>query len=123
MPEIATGNTGDRSFDLSLRLLTALVIVALVGSVGLLAYRWIAPSLSQGGTGPISTNTRHPPAAPTTAVAGPSQGDQVLMDPGRVFRCEDQGRVSFSDRACPGGGASAETPTARPHPVPPAANH
>ena len=123
MPEIATGNTGDRSFDLSLRLLTALVIVALVGSVGLLAYRWIAPSLSQGGSGPITTNARHPPTAPATAVTGPAQGDQVLMDPGRVFRCEDQGRVSFSDRACPSGTAGADTPTARSHPVAPAPTH
>jgi len=103
MSEIATPNAGDRSFDLSLRLLTVLVLIALAGSVSFLAYRWLAPRFSQNDNGRVSTTASHPPDTPATTVDGPAKGDQVLMDPGRVFRCEEQGRVSFSDQACPNG--------------------
>jgi len=113
MSDIATPGAGDRSFDLSLRLLTALVLVALAGSVSFLVYRWLAPHLSQTDSGPVATKISHPKDAPAAAVDGATHGDQVLMDPGRVFRCEEQGRVSFSDQACPNGPAAgtAASPT------------
>ncbi|SPE20042.1 hypothetical protein SBBP1_110084 [Burkholderiales bacterium] len=101
MSEVATPNAGDRSFDLSLRLLTVLVLIALAGSVSFLAYRLLAPRFSQNDNERVTTTTSRPPVAPATTVAGPAHGDEVLMDPGRVFRCEEQGRVSFSDQACP----------------------
>ncbi|HXY05753.1 MAG TPA: hypothetical protein VEI05_04345 [Burkholderiaceae bacterium] len=117
MTDIVTPGTGDRSFDLSLRLLTALVLAALAGSVSFLAYRWLAPRFSPTDSERVATKIAHPLDAPSAAVAGSTRGDQVLMDPGRVFRCEEQGRVSFSDQACPGGGpSSAATPANRPRP-------
>ncbi len=94
-------STGDRSFDLSLRLLTILVLIALTASVSLLGYRWLAPRFSHDDGGPLNARSSRPPPAPAGDDRGPSAGDQVLMAPGRVFRCEEQGRVSFSDQACP----------------------
>ncbi len=98
---------GDRSFDLSLRLLTVLVLVALIGSVGLLAYRLISPHFYEPDAGSVTITTNRPKPAPAKDSAGPDKGDEVLMDPGHVFRCEEQGRVSFSDRACTQGAAAA----------------
>jgi hypothetical protein len=103
-------DASDRSFDLSLRLLTALVVAALIGSIGLLAYRWLAPRFIMDGAGPITAQTARPAAPKTPVDSDASHRDQVLMDPGRVFRCEDQGRVSFSDEACVGGGPAKELP-------------
>lgn len=91
----------DRSLDLSLRLLTAIVLMALVGSVGFLVFRIVVPDVYPD-TGATARTVR--PAPPKPAAGPPqraSDADQVLMAPGRVFRCEDQGGVSFSDRACP----------------------
>jgi hypothetical protein len=96
----ASATTGDRSYDFSLRTLTVLVLVALVGSVALLAYRWVAPQLAEFENGPVTVTTAQPKPAPAKASAGPAHSDEVLMDPGHVFRCEEQGRVTFSDRAC-----------------------
>jgi hypothetical protein len=103
----------DRGFDLSLRLLTALVLVALAGSVGLLAYRWLAPQFSQQDRGAIAVSPKPAKPAPAVSNAGPARGDEVLMDPGHVFRCEEQGRITFSDRACPSEAAQARGASAR----------
>ena len=105
--EIANSNDADRSFDFSLRLLTALVVIALAGSVSLLFYRWLAPSFSPSGAGTVARSTARPQSAPAATVVGPTRGAEVLMDPGRVFRCEEQGRVSFSDQACGSSGAAS----------------
>ena len=101
MSNVAAPNTSDHSFDLSLRLLTALVLVTLAGSVSFLAYRWLAPRFSQISNEPVAAKISAPTTAPPAKVDGAGHGDQVLMDPGRVFRCEEQGRVLFSDQACP----------------------
>jgi len=113
MPNTAPPHTADRSFDLSLRLLTALVVIALGGSVSFLAYRWLGPRFSQIDSGTIATKIAPRPDAPTATVSGATHGDEVLMDPRRVFRCEEQGRVSFSDQACP-----SAAPASHSHPGP-----
>ncbi|HXW63649.1 MAG TPA: hypothetical protein VEK74_01085 [Burkholderiaceae bacterium] len=118
MTDVATPSADDRSFDLSLRLLTALILVTLAGSVSFLAYRWLAPRFTQTDSGPVPTKLAPPPNTPAPAVAGSTHGDQVLMDPGRVFRCEEQGRVSFSDQACPNTPSSpGGAPATRSHPA------
>jgi hypothetical protein len=99
-PPLAAADSG---FDLSLRLLTYLVTVALAGSVGLLIYRWIAPHLDEGNAGPTPASASRPAPAATAPDQAPQHRDEVLMDPGRVFKCEEQGRVTFSDQACVGG--------------------
>jgi len=93
---------GDSSLDVSLRMLTVLVLFALAGSVSLLAYRWIAPGFSLTDSTRVTTQRIAPPPAPAEVAADPAKGDEVLMAPGHVFRCTEQGRVTFSDRACPG---------------------
>jgi len=115
MSEFATPNAGDRSFDLSLRLLTVLVLIALAGSVSFLAYRWFAPRFLHGDNERVTATTSRPPEAPPAAVAGPAKGDEILMDPRRYFRCEEQGRVSYSDQACPNGTPAGEA-TGQPRP-------
>jgi len=121
MTELATPSTDDRSFDLSLRLLTVLILVTLAGSVSFLAYRWLAPRFAQTDSEPIQTKVAPPPDAPAPTAAGSTHRDQVLMDPGRVFRCVEQGQVSFSDQACPNGPTPGGTaPSARPRPSAPA---
>ncbi len=114
----AATSASDRSFDLSLRLLTALVTVALAASVSLLLYRWLAPRLAHYDTEPVATRASHAAPPPKTTDVNPTHVDEVLMDPGRVFKCEDQGRVSFSDQACgsasPGTAGSAAAERAKP---------
>jgi len=50
-------------------------------------------------SGPVSA--AHAPAVPEPlATPAPPEVPQVVMDPGRVaFRCEEQGRTTFSDVA------------------------
>jgi hypothetical protein len=112
--------SGDSSFDLSLRLLTMVVVVALAGSISLLLYRWLGPRFSTAGAGPIATKASRPAPEPKAKDLGPAHVDQVLMDPGRVFKCEDHGKVSFSDEACASGSAVAPTvaPTVTPAAAP-----
>ena len=106
----------DSSFDLSLRLLTALVMFALVGSVSLLAYRWIEQNRRNSDAVPPPASATAPAPVAHAPDQGPTHRDEVLMDPGRVFKCEEQGRVTFSDQACTGA-----APAIRPAPPPPAA--
>ncbi len=91
---------GDRSFEFSLRLLTVVVLLALVGSVSLLAYRIVSPRFADAGAGAVAVTASRPKPAPSAQSTGPSKNEEVLMDPRQVFRCEEQGRVSFSDHAC-----------------------
>jgi predicted lipid-binding transport protein (Tim44 family) len=91
-----------QGFDLAIRLLTALVLLALTGSMGLLIYRAVAPRLAPAPA-PAAASAGGPAqnTAPAPANAG-ARGDEVMMAPGRVFRCTEQGRPTFSDRACGG---------------------
>ncbi len=92
----------DRYFDLSLRLLTIFVLVSLVCCVAFLSYRWLAPRFRVPA---LPVETRAPlVASPTPAAdSGPAPRDEVLMDPRKTFRCVEQGKVTFSDRACDSG--------------------
>jgi len=112
-PGLSPGaNAADASFDLSLRLLTALVMFALIGSVSLLAYRWIDQNRGDSGTAVARKVNAVPPPVARTHEQGPLHRDEVLMDPGRVFKCEDQGRVTFSDQACVSAAPATRTPGA-----------
>jgi hypothetical protein len=105
------GNTsGEANFDLTLRVLTILVIGGLVGSASLLVYLWVAPRFAQNDAGPVTITTAQPRPKSSAAAPGAAHGDEVLMDPGHVFRCEEQGRVTFSDQACTGSGAAGSGP-------------
>src|SRR6266853_5662362 len=111
----------DRYFDLSLRLLTIFVLVSLVCCVGFLSYRWLAPRwLSEPAT-PVESRGSIVVAPAPASKAAPAPPGEILMDPHKTFRCVEQGRVSFSDRAC-GSGSEQILPLAPPTPAP-ATNH
>lgn len=89
----------DRVFDLSLRILMAVVVVVLAGCVYLLAQRWTAPAQAPS---PVVPLTEVDPAPARAANPSDIQASaQVLLSPGQVFRCETAGRVTYSDRPCP----------------------
>lgn len=93
----------DRYFDLSLRLLTIFVLVSLVCCVAFLSYRWWQDRFGSTPTAPIELRKPVVVAPAPTVPAAPAPADQILMDPHKTFRCIEQGRVTFSDRACDSG--------------------
>jgi hypothetical protein len=88
--------------DLTLRTLSVVVAVSLVVCLAFLAYRWLEP------VEPVVPATHAQPPAlrmtsepPKPAVERPSeQTEVVLLNPGRIYRCEQAGRVVYSDRPC-----------------------
>ena len=110
----------DRYFDLSLRLLTIFVLVALVCCVALLSYRWLAPHFGRTAATPPEAHGPVLPSRQPAAEAAPAKADEVLMDPHKTFRCVEQGKVTFSDRACDSGSVQI-LPLAPPQPG--TANH
>jgi hypothetical protein len=92
--------TSDRYFDLSLRLLTIFVLVSLVACVAFLSYRWLSPRFFKEPTPPVETHNPVVVSPAPTSEATPAPTDKILMDPRKTFRCVEQGRVTFSDRAC-----------------------
>jgi hypothetical protein len=93
----------DRYFDLSLRLLTIFVLVSLVCCVAFLSYRWLGPRLLRTPVAPIEPRDSVVVSPEPSSVSVPVPADEVLMDPHKTFRCVEQGRVTFSDRACDSG--------------------
>lgn len=95
----------DRYFDLTLRILMLAVAVALLGCVAFLLQRWSRPAAAD-------TSLVQLVQAPSPAVAVPlparpeATQAQVLHVPGRIFRCENNGRVTFSDQPCRAGADS-----------------
>lgn len=88
----------DRVHELSLRILTTVVGLVLVGCVLLLVQRWTRPAALPADAIPVST-VQAVPVQPAVRAEVPVQ--QVLLVPGRVFRCESGGSVSFSEQPCP----------------------
>jgi hypothetical protein len=93
----------DQSFALSLRLLSVLVLAALGGSIAFLAYRSLAPATPGINTNPNREASGRSLSTDPHPGVSVKPADEVLMAPNRVFRCEERGRVTFSDEACPAG--------------------
>jgi hypothetical protein len=96
-------NASDRYFDLSLRLLTIFVLVSLVCCVAFLSYRWLAPHLLRTPAAPVEARGAVVVSPAPAAQKVPAPADEVLMDPRKTFRCVEEGKVTFSDRACDSG--------------------
>jgi hypothetical protein len=94
--------SSDRYFDLSLRLLTIFVLVSLVACVAFLSYRWLEHFRKPQTPPPVPREPVVVSPAPATEAA-PAPRDTILMDPHKTFRCVEQGKVTFSDRACDSG--------------------
>lgn len=94
-----THSAGDRLYDLSLRILMAVVSVGLVASVAFLTYRWLVPPRAPEVTIPLVEVGVKPAQASAPVPAAPTKAE-VLMHPGKIFKCEVEGRVVFSEQAC-----------------------
>ena len=91
---------GDRLYDISIRVLMLAVSAALIGCIALLAMRWNLPAERPAPVVPVTQVT--PKSEPVEqAHLRTANNNQVLLAPGRVFRCESNGRVTFTDRPCP----------------------
>jgi hypothetical protein len=96
----ADDSSGDRLYDLSLRILMVVVSVGLVASVAFLTYRWLAPPHPvQTDVPVVEIGVKTAPVAAPAAPAAPK--GEVLMNPGQIFKCEVNGRVTFSEQPCP----------------------
>ncbi|MFZ5538910.1 MAG: hypothetical protein ACOY5V_04110 [Pseudomonadota bacterium] len=96
-------STGDRFYDFSLRVLMGFVTIVLLGCIAFLAFRWFQPQAATDPGVPLVQVEVKPPAEPATPPAAPEPKAQVLLAPGKIFRCELKGRVTFSDQLCPDG--------------------
>lgn len=94
----------ERLFDWLLRGLTIMVILTLVACVAFLAWRWLGRKDTDNSLIPVTEIDR--PVPPLTSEStDQSSGDEVLVKPDQMYRCEGQGQVSFSDRPCTEGRA------------------
>ena len=99
----------ERLYDLSLRVLMAIVIATLIGCVVFLAWRWLNPAPAPSSVVPL-TAVERPPAEPARPdEVAPTANAQVLLRPGQMYRCERNGRVTFSDQPCTEGAARVMT--------------
>jgi hypothetical protein len=90
--------------DLSLRILTAIVFVTILGCAAFLAWRsWRGPPPVLADPVPVSLAESLPVRGPEPALTRTLPALEILMSPDTVFRCQQQGRVVYSDQACPKG--------------------
>jgi hypothetical protein len=109
----AENTSADRLYDLSLRILMVVVSVGLVGSVAFLTYRWLAPPRPVRTDVPMMEIGARPAPA-TKPDASPAPKGEVLMNPGQIFKCDVNGRITFSEQPC--GAAGAEKKNEAPKP-------
>ena len=103
----------DRFVDLSLRILTGLIMAALVFALGLLAWRFLAEPEPATPAVPLVEVAPKPEATAEPAKPAPPAKDEVLLKPGQVYRCVVNGRTTFSDRPCPEGATTKAPGAAR----------
>lgn len=98
-PAAVDNSNADRLYDLSLRILMVVVSVGLVASVAFLTYRWLAPPRPVQTEVPV-VEVGIKPAQAATPAAPPAPKGEVLMNPGQIFKCEVNGRITFSEQPC-----------------------
>jgi hypothetical protein len=98
----AENSSADRLYDLSLRILMGVVSVGLIGSVAFLTYRWLAPPRPAQAQVPL-IEVGVKPLPPKAPAAAPAPKGEVLMAPGQIFKCEVDGRITFSEQPCAAG--------------------
>ena len=90
--------------DLSLRILTAIVFVTILGCAAFLAWRsWRGPPPVPADPVPVSMAESLPVRGPEPSQSRELPAAEILMSPDTVFRCNQRGRVAYSDQACPKG--------------------
>jgi hypothetical protein len=99
--------SSDRHVDLALNLLTMVVGGALLATVAYLMFAWIRP-----GVPAAERAMAGPPAwAAMPALLLPPPLEFELQLPGlpTIYRCEQRGRITYTDRPCAAGDGRALT--------------
>lgn len=100
----------DRFVDLTLRILTGVVLAGLVVALVLLLWNSLRPPVPTTVPIPlVEVEPKPAPKAEPVAPVAPAKGE-VLLNPGQVFRCIVNGRTTFSDKPCPKGSGGAAAP-------------
>lgn len=97
----------DRFVDLTLRILTGVILAAFVVALVLLIWNALRPTVR--ATAPVPLVEVEPKPAPQAEPALPAAPakPEVLLNPGQVYRCVINGRTTFSDKPCPQGGGDS----------------
>ena len=90
----------ERLYDLSLRVLMAVVVATLIACVSFLMWRWLNPLPPPSSLVPMTAIEPPAVAAARPRDPAPTASAEVLVQPGQMYRCERKGRVSFSDQPC-----------------------
>jgi hypothetical protein len=90
----------DRVYDFSLRILMLALTGVLIGCIALLLWRWVQPAKPRGDVVPVTEVPAKTEPVQRADAALPASS-QVLLSPGKVFRCDSGGKVTFTDRPCP----------------------
>lgn len=103
----------DRFVDLTVRILTGLVLAGLMVALVLLIWNSLKPQVREPAPTPrlVEVEPKQAPKAEPAAPAA-SAKSEVLLNPGQVYRCVINGRTTFSERPCPKDGAGS-TPAKR----------
>jgi hypothetical protein len=92
----------DLVHDVTLRVLSVLVVTSLILCLAYLGFRWFwlrPPERLEAASVPA---TAAPPPTQRVPVAGPTptKPAEVLMNPGYAYRCSQGGKVVYSERPC-----------------------
>lgn len=90
----------ERVDEFSLRVLMAVIIVTLIACVAFLTWRWISPVPVPSSLVPLTAVERPAATQPQPLEPAPTASAEVLLKPGQMYRCERNGRVTFSDHPC-----------------------
>lgn len=90
----------DRIDDLTLRLLTLLVLVVLGTCVGMLTWRWMQPAPADVALVKLTPLPPAPASAPARLPSSANEPVQVLLVPGKINRCLVDGQWTFTDQPC-----------------------
>lgn len=101
----------DRFVDLTLRVLTGVIVAVLLVALALLLWNSLRPQGQNPTAVPlVEVEPKPAPKAESAPPAAPAKGE-VLLNPGQVYRCVINGRTTFSERPCPKG--AADSPPAK----------
>lgn len=103
-------STSDRFVDISLRLLQAVVFAVLLGCVAFLAWRWMQPDPPAAAELSLTQVEPRPAEIAPPAQEKKSPVVEVLLHPGQIFKCEANGRVTFSEKPCTDGATQTIQP-------------
>jgi hypothetical protein len=88
--------------DFTLRTLSVLVVTSLIVCLAFLAFRWFWLRPAERIEVALTPAVVPPPALQRVPVAmpAPARPAEVLMNPGYAYRCNQGGKVVYSERPC-----------------------